>query len=333
MTVAEGTREQPDRASSSAMGERTAGGTNAISLWLKLLNIGPLLILILLAAVIGLLTPNFLKPGNLSNILAQTAVIAIVAIGQHLVILTRGIDLSVGAVLVLSGMVIGMTMNAGMSIWLAIPLALGVSLLVGAINGLMIAYIGVPPFVVTLGMLSIARSLAMVLSDNRMVYQFGPDQPQLLALGGGFEIALACDLIIASEDATFALPEPRVGLAALAGGMQRLPRQIPLKTAMGLMLTGKQITAAEALRLGLANEVVPAPDLSAAAARWADEILQCSPISVRATKQVAMQSQGMRLEEALSKSYPLVGALLGSADMLEGVMAFAQKRKPEWKGK
>jgi len=153
------------------------------------------------------------------------------------------------------------------------------------------------------------------------------------ALGGGFEMALACDIVVAAEHARFGLPEPRVGLAALAGGMQRLPRQIPLKTAMGLMLTGKQITAAEALRLGLANEVVPAPDLSAAAARWADEILQCSPISVRATKQVAMQSHGMRLEEALSKSYPLVGALLGSADMLEGVMAFAQKRKPEWKGK
>jgi ribose transport system permease protein len=83
-------------------------------------------------------------------------------------------------------MVIGMTMHAGMSIWLAIPLALGVSLLVGAINGLLIAYVGVPSFVVTLGMLSIARSVAMVLSDNRMVYEFGPDQPKLLALGGGF---------------------------------------------------------------------------------------------------------------------------------------------------
>src|SRR5262249_59252932 len=95
-------------------------------------------------------------------------------------------DVSVGAVLVLSGMVIGMTMNAGLSIWLAVPLALGLSLLVGAINGLMIAYVGVPPFVVTLGMLSIARSLAMVLSNNRMVYEFGPDQAQLTTLGGGF---------------------------------------------------------------------------------------------------------------------------------------------------
>jgi ribose transport system permease protein len=79
-----------------------------------------------------------------------------------------------------------MTMNAGMSIWLAVPLALGVALAVGAFNGVLIAYVGVPPFVVTLGMLSIARSLAMVLSNNRMVYSFGPDQPSLLALGGGF---------------------------------------------------------------------------------------------------------------------------------------------------
>src|SRR6476659_10684964 len=83
-------------------------------------------------------------------------------------------------------MVIGIAMNGGMSIWLAVPLALGASLAVGAINGFLIAYVGVPPVVVTLGMLSIARSLAMVLSDNRMVYQFGPDQPKLLALGGGF---------------------------------------------------------------------------------------------------------------------------------------------------
>ena len=114
------------------------------------------------------------------------AFVAIIAIGMAAVIVTGGIDLSVGAVLVLSGMVIGMTMNAGTSIWVAIPLALGVSLLVGALNGIMVAYVGVAPFIVTLGMLSIARSAAMVLSNNRMVYQFGPDEAQLLTLGGGF---------------------------------------------------------------------------------------------------------------------------------------------------
>jgi len=133
----------------------------------------------------------FATQQNLFNVARNFAFVAIIAIGMTAVIVTGGIDLSVGAVLVLSGMVIGMTMNAGMSIWLAVPLALGAALAVGAFNGVLIAYVGVPPFVVTLGMLSIARSLAMVLSNNRMVYSFGPDQPALLALGGGFmELAL-----------------------------------------------------------------------------------------------------------------------------------------------
>jgi ribose transport system permease protein len=136
--------------------------------------------------VLALSSDVFATRQNLFNVTRNFAFVAIVAIGMTAVIVAGGIDLSVGAVLVLSGMVIGMTMNAGLSIWLAIPLALGAALLVGALNGVMIAYVGVPPFVVTLGMLSIARSLAMVLSNNRMVYEFGPDQQQLLALGGGF---------------------------------------------------------------------------------------------------------------------------------------------------
>lgn len=141
---------------------------------------------VLAFVVLSFASDVFATQQNLFNVTRNFAFVAIIAIGMTAVIITGGIDLSVGAVLVLSGMVIGMTMHAGLSIWLAIPLALGVSLLVGAFNGLMVAYVGVPPFVVTLGMLSIARSLAMVLSNNRMVYEFGPDQPQLLALGGGF---------------------------------------------------------------------------------------------------------------------------------------------------
>jgi ribose transport system permease protein len=113
-------------------------------------------------------------------------------------------------VLVLSGMVIGMAMNGGMSIWLAVPLALGASLLVGAINGVLIAWVGVPPFVVTLGMLSIARSLAMVLSGNRMVYEFGPDQPKLLTLGGGF-----VDLPLPLAESAVRIPNPVIVLLVL----------------------------------------------------------------------------------------------------------------------
>ena len=135
---------------------------------------------------LALASDVFATQQNLFNVARNFAFVAIIAIGMTAVIVTGGIDLSVGAVLVLSGMVIGMTMNAGLSIWLAVPLALAASLAVGAFNGVLIAYVGVPPFVVTLGMLSIARSLAMVLSNNRMVYSFGPDQPALLALGGGF---------------------------------------------------------------------------------------------------------------------------------------------------
>ncbi len=127
----------------------------------------------------------FATQDNLFNVTRNFSFVAIIALGMTAVIVTGGIDLSVGAVLALAGMVCGMAMNEGTSFWVAAPLALGVSLAVGAFNGVLIAYIGMPPFVVTLATLSLARSLAMVLSDNRMVYEFGPDQETLLALGGG----------------------------------------------------------------------------------------------------------------------------------------------------
>ena len=154
-----------------------------------------------------------------------------------------------------------------------------------------------------------------------------------VALGGGFEIALACDLIIASENALFGLPEPRVGFVAAAGGMQRLPRMIPMKLAMGMMLRAKPIDAREGYRLGIVNEVVPQKDLLATARRWATEIMECAPICVRVSKQTAYGSLHLPINEAIHFRPPLYDEYLKSEDHLEGPRAFAEKRKPNWKGK
>ncbi len=154
-----------------------------------------------------------------------------------------------------------------------------------------------------------------------------------VAMGGGFEIALACDLIIASEDASFALPEPRVGLAALAGGIHRLPRQIGLKNAMGMLLTGRRVSAAEGQQLGFVNEVVPKGEALAGAKRWAAQILECAPLSVRASKQAAYQGLESGLREAMGASYEELRRMVKSEDFVEGPKAFAEKRPPRWKGR
>lgn len=154
-----------------------------------------------------------------------------------------------------------------------------------------------------------------------------------VAMGGGFEIALACDLIVASEGASFALPEPKVGLAALAGGLLRLPQQIGLKQAMGMILTGRTVKAEEALRLGFVNQVVEPDQLLDAALQWAEQIVACSPMSIRASKEaVRLGGEEASLEQAYQAqgSYLATRALFRSPDVLEGPRAFAEKRTPRW---
>lgn len=155
-----------------------------------------------------------------------------------------------------------------------------------------------------------------------------------VAMGGGFEIALACDLIIASDKATFALPEPKVGLAALAGGLNRLPRQIGSKRALGMILTGRHVSAAEGKELGFVNDVVPHDDLMQATQGWVDQILACAPLSIRASKDVVYQSLSMgSLEESMAAKYDSVKAMVSSEDFVEGPKAFSEKRPPNWKGR
>jgi enoyl-CoA hydratase/carnithine racemase len=171
--------------------------------------------------------------------------------------------------------------------------------------------------------------------------RFDLDKPVIaavngVAMGGGFEIALACDIIVASEEkALFALPEPRVGLAALAGGLQRLPRIVPLKQAMGMILTGRRVGAAEGKELGFVTDVAPHAELLDRARSWADQIMECSPASIRASKQTVMRSLDIAgLQESMSNGqYPAIGDLFRSEDFVEGPLAFAQKRQPQWTGK
>ena len=153
-------------------------------------------------------------------------------------------------------------------------------------------------------------------------------------LGGGMEILAACDIGVASRSATFGLPEPRVGLAALGGGLlQRLPRQIGTKDAMALVLTGVSISADEAKRIGLLNDVVPAESVMARARQYAADILACAPLAVQASKQIMLQSLAVaNLQETMHENYPAAVRMLGSNDAIEGPLAFAEKRRPNWSG-
>jgi crotonobetainyl-CoA hydratase len=154
-----------------------------------------------------------------------------------------------------------------------------------------------------------------------------------LAVGGGFELVLGCDIVVAAEHASFGLPEARVGRMPLDGGMIVLPRMIPQKIAMGMLLTGNRISAQEAKTHGLVNEVVVADELDEAVDRWIAQILKCAPLSVKAIKECVKETSDLSIDEAQSKRLPSLVAALESEDADEGPRAFREKRQPDWKGR
>lgn len=153
------------------------------------------------------------------------------------------------------------------------------------------------------------------------------------ALGGGLEMMLGCDIAVAAEEATFGLPEPRVGRLALDGGMVLLQRQIPYRHAMGMLLTGRRVPAREAAGWGLVNEAVPRAGLDDAVERWVAEVLACAPLSLRAVKQSARRTAHLAAAEAQAMRLPAVVEALQSRDADEGPRAFREKRKPAWEGR
>lgn len=153
-----------------------------------------------------------------------------------------------------------------------------------------------------------------------------------VAAGGGLELALACDIVVAADHARLGLPEPKVGLFAGAGGVHRLARQVPFKVAMGMLLTGDLVPADEAHRVGLVNQVVPGSDLMATARSWAERIMACSPLSVQLTKEAVFDAQFVSIDEAFIKDNGRRERLLSSHDFVEGPRAFSEKRAPQWRG-
>ena len=151
-------------------------------------------------------------------------------------------------------------------------------------------------------------------------------------LAGGTEMMLACDLRIAAENATIGLTEVRWGIIPGAGGTQRLPRMIPLAKAMEIILLGEPIAAEEAYRLGLVNKVVPQAELMNEVERWIETLLARGPLALRAAKQAMLQGLDMTLDEGMQLEQRLFRQMLATEDAKEGPMAFAQKRKPEFKG-
>lgn len=155
-----------------------------------------------------------------------------------------------------------------------------------------------------------------------------------LAMGGGFELALACDFIIASSTALFALPEPKVGWPALGGGLQRLPRAVGMKRAMDIILTGRTVDPQEAYAIGLVSEIVDPADLMTAANRWAAQIVACAPLAIACSREVAYSAYDLPLAVALDiANFASAQQVMDSEDGVEGKQAFVERRRPVWRGR
>ncbi|MEU6730759.1 crotonase/enoyl-CoA hydratase family protein [Nonomuraea wenchangensis] len=152
------------------------------------------------------------------------------------------------------------------------------------------------------------------------------------ALAGGFELALACDLIVASAESTFGLPEPKRGLVAGAGGIMRLPRRIPYHVAMEMALTGDHYPASRLYELGLVNRIAEPGKALEEALELARKVAANAPLALAATKKVVIESQDWSLEEMFKKQGAIINPVFGSKDAMEGAAAFAEKRAPQWKG-
>jgi len=173
---------------------------------------------------------------------------------------------------------------------------------------------------------------------GRMIDGLDMDKPLIAAvngyaMGGGMELALACDIRICSENAQFALSEVKVGSIPGSGGTQRLPRAVSLSNAMLMLLTGDRVDANEAHRIGLVSKVVPQTELMEAARDIAQRIAANAPLSVRAVKRLVRQGMDLPLAQAIDAERYVFGLLYGSEDRIEGRKAFAEKRKPNYKGK
>ena len=156
---------------------------------------------------------------------------------------------------------------------------------------------------------------------------------QGFCVGGGFELAMCADLIVAADNAQFGLPETKVGIIGECGVVHRAIRQLPHRIAMALILTGERIKADQAMQYGLVNEVVPFGELQEAAQRWADKLLAASPLAVQAAKHAVLARRDMPLELALMSRFEPIEAYADSEDRREGLAAASERRKPVWSGR